>query len=167
LGVGDEDDNNQEDAMARTLSWMLASLLIIPVAAQAQVKPGQWENTVTVKSMDMPGAPPQMAEMMKRSMGGGARTYSHCVTPEQAAQGPRDLIKENKSCQVTNFSMTGGHFTTEMTCSQNGEETKLKSSGSYGPTSFNATTTMAMSGRQQMTMTNEVSGRWVGPCTGK
>lgn len=153
--------------MARSLKWMLATLLIIPVAAQAQVKPGQWETTVKVLKMDIPDAPPQVAEMMKRSMGGGARTYSHCITPEQAAQGPREMIKENKSCQVKNFSMAGGHYSAEMSCSQNGEATMVKSSGSYSPTSYSATSTMTVSGRMRMTATNQVSGRWIGPCTGK
>ena len=153
--------------MVRSLNWMLAGLLIIPVAAQAQVKPGQWETTVKVTKMDMPGAPPQMADAMKRSMAGAPRTFSHCVTPEQAAKGPQEMVKENKSCQMKNFSMAGGHYTAEMTCAQNGEATTVKSSGSYSPTSYSATSTMTMSGRMHMSTTNEVSGRWVGPCTGK
>jgi len=152
--------------MARSLYRIAASLIIIPIAAHAQVKPGQWETTVKVLKMEMPDAPPQFAEMMKRSMGGG-RKISHCITPVQAAQGPREMIKENKSCQVKNFAMAGGHYTAEMSCSQNGATTIVKSSGSYSPTSYSATSTMTMSGRMQMKTTSETSGRWVGPCTGK
>jgi len=153
--------------MARSLNWMLTSLLIIPVAAQAQVTPGQWQTTVKVTKMDMPGAPPQMAEMMKRSMAGGAHTVSSCVTPEQAAQGPREMVKQNKSCKFTKFSMSGGKFSTEMTCVQNGEAMTVRSAGNYGPTSYSATSTMTMTGRMKMTSTSQVAGRRLGPCTGK
>jgi hypothetical protein len=153
--------------MTRLLKPMLASLLIVPAAVQAQVTPGQWQTTVKVTSMEMPGAPPQVAEMMKKSAAGGAHTVSHCVTPQQAAQGPREMIKQNKSCKFNKFSMSGGKFSTEMTCLQEGGTMTVRSAGSYGPNSFKATSAMTMSGRMRMASTSEVTGRRLGPCTGK
>lgn len=154
--------------MARTFNLMLVGLLTAPAAAQAQVTPGQWEMTSTVTSMEMPGAPPQVAQMMKSRMAGGKQNrVSYCITPEQAKQGPQEMLKQNPSCRFTKYSMKAGSLSTEMTCQQNGGTMTARSSGSYTATSFNVTSSAVMSGQMSMKMTTTGTGRRIGPCTGK
>lgn len=136
--------------------------MALPAVAQAQVQPGQWEATVTVQSIDMPGAPPQIAAMMK----GKATRQSYCITPEQAAKGPQEMLKQNPSCHFTKYTMTAGVISTAMTCSQNGGTMTAQANGRYTPTSFNVSSTAVMSGKMSMRMTSTSSGRRVGPCAG-
>ena len=114
----------------------LLALAALPAIAGAQVTPGQWQTTATVESVEMPGAPPQIAQMMRGRMGGGPHVMSYCITPEQAAQGPKEMFKNNPSCRFTSFSMSGGKISTEMVCSQNGGTMTARATGSYTPTSF-------------------------------
>lgn len=149
--------------MAGRIGWTLACLMIAPAAAQAQVEPGQWETTVTVDSVDMPGAPPQMARMM----GGKTTRSSYCLTPEQASKGPQELLKQNQSCRFTHYSMTGGRISTEMSCSQNGGTLIARSEGSYTPTSMKVSSVAQMSGKMEMRMSSSMTGRRIGACAGK
>lgn len=149
--------------MRRSNSFAFACVMTLSAAAQAQVQPGQWEASVTVQSIDMPGAPPQVAAMMR----GKTTKQNYCITPEQAAKGPQEMIKQNPSCRFTKYTMTGGTISTAMICSQNGGTMTAQSNGSYTPTSFNITSTAVMSGQMSMRMTSVGSGRRLGPCTGK
>src|SRR3546814_1206382 len=49
--------------------------------ADAPIQPGLWEMKSAVTDVNMPGAPPQMLEMMKKP-----QTMRHCVTPDQASR---------------------------------------------------------------------------------
>lgn len=151
----------------RTIS-ICVCLLMASAAANAQVQPGQWEASTTVNSIDIPGAPPQVAQMMKGQMASGGRTkMTYCITPQQAAQGPQEMLKQNPSCRFSKYEMKGGRIATEMSCSQNGGTMTARASGSYTPTSFNVTSNTVMSGQMSMRMSSTSTGRRVGPCTGK
>ncbi len=78
--------------------------LALPATAFAQVTPGKWEIVTTVNSVDMPGAPPFVANMMK----GKPIKVSHCLTPEEAAKGPQEMMKARKECRFTRYAMVGG-----------------------------------------------------------
>jgi hypothetical protein len=136
-------------------------LLSLPVAAQAQVQPGMWEASVTVNSIDMPGAPPQVAAMMK----GKTTKQTYCITPEQAKQGPQEMLKQQPSCRFSKYVMARGTISTEMTCKQNGGTMTARASGNYTPTSFNVTSSATMTGGMSMKMTSSSSGRRIGPCS--
>ncbi|MES2497001.1 MAG: DUF3617 domain-containing protein [Pseudomonadota bacterium] len=144
-------------------SLALACCIAVSVPAQAQVQPGQWEASVTVRSIDMPGAPPQVVAMMK----GKTTRQTYCLTAEQAAKGPQEMLKQNPSCRFTKYSMAGGAISTSMICSQNGATMNAQANGSYTATSFNVTSTAVMSGQMSMKMTSTSSGRRLGPCSGK
>ncbi len=151
--------------MAVSTQWICAGLLIMPVSAGAQVTPGQWETVVTIKSMEMPDAPPQVAQMMKSRMAGGKPTRTtYCVTAEQAAKGPQEMLKQNPSCRFTKFSMAGGRISTEMSCKQEGGTMTARSSGTYTAKAFNVNANVVMSGQMSMTMASSNVGRWLGPC---
>jgi hypothetical protein len=149
--------------MRRSSGLAFIAAITLSTAAQAQIEPGQWEATVTVQSMSMPGAPPQVAAMMK----GKATRQSYCITKEQAAKGPQEMLKQNPSCHFTRYSMNGGVISTAMTCSQNGGTMTVQANGQYTATSFNVSSTAVMSGKMSMRMTSTSSGRRVGPCAGR
>lgn len=143
-------------------------LLVVPVLAAAglgapalaQVTPGKWEIVTTVNSVDMPGAPPFVANMMK----GKPIKVSHCLTPEEAARGPQDMMKARKECTFTRYSMAGGKLDSVMVCQQGGGTMTATSSGSFTPTSFTSSARTVMTGAQQMTMTATAVGTRVGDC---
>jgi hypothetical protein len=139
----------------------LAVLFAAPAIVQAQVQPGMWEASVIVQSIDMPGAPPQVAAMMK----GKTTKQTYCITPEQAKQGPQEMLKQNPACRFTQYSMTGGKISTAMTCSQNGGTMTARASGSYTPTSFSVTSSATMTGAMSMKMTSSSTGKRIGPCS--
>lgn len=155
--------------MVRWFNVMPVCLLAASASvANARVQPGQWEASYTVNSIDMPGAPPQVAQMMKSQMAGGKKNrMTYCITPQQAAQGPQEMLKQNPSCRFTKYSMKGGTISTEMSCSHNGGTMTARANGSYTPTSFNVTSSAVMSGGMNMRMTTTNIGRRIGPCTGK
>jgi hypothetical protein len=141
--------------------WILAGACALPLAAQAQgtgIEPGAWEVAVTITSLDMPSAPPAIANMLR----GRTTKVSHCLTPEEAARGPQDMLKTNKSCAFTRYSMTRGQLSSEMVCQQAGSQITAVSTGSFTPTSFSATGQSVSTGSMPMTMTSTSVGQRVG-----
>ena len=148
--------------MRGILALSTISVLAVPAAlwAASPILPGLWETTVTINSVDMPNAPPAVAKMMQ----GHKTVVKHCATAEEVAQGPQEMLKSSPSCHFTRYTMTGGHFSSEMVCSQHGTTVTAKSDGRFTPTGFDATGSSEMSGPQTMRMTTTVSGRRVGDC---
>jgi hypothetical protein len=128
--------------------------------AESMIRPGLWKTTSIVTAVDMPGAPPQVAAMMK----GKPTTVSHCVTPEEVAKDPRALMQTDKSCKVQQFSMAGGRMSATMVCQQRGASMTVRSAGTYTPTSYTATASMVMTGGGGMKMTTNVSSKLIGAC---
>ena len=86
------------------------------LAQGAGVQPGRWEIAITINSVEMKGVPPGIAKMMI----GKTTRVRHCITPEAAARGPQDLLKSDKSCVFTRYSMVGGRLDSAMSCRQGG-----------------------------------------------
>jgi hypothetical protein len=139
------------------------TLIAAPLAAYAQpagIEPGQWEIAVTINAADMPSAPPAVAKMMV----GRTTTIKHCITPEDAARGPQDLLKPGKSCTFTRYNMKGGKLDSEVVCQQGGSTVTAVSTGSFTPTGFTATGRSTTSGGMAMTVDSTSVGRRVGDC---
>lgn len=79
--------------------------------------PGQYSTTITLIEASIPGAPPEMAQMMGQAMN---RTSEHCLTPEMAERGFEDSIKkgQNEACTIDSFSIDDGDVAMAMTCSE-------------------------------------------------
>src|SRR3546814_14392554 len=68
--------------------------------ADAPIQPGLWEMKSAVTDVNMPGAPPQMLEMMKKP-----QTMRHCVTHDQASRGPQELLKQSQGqCKFSTYA---------------------------------------------------------------
>ncbi len=139
-----------------------ALALALPAQAAPGIQPGEWEIAVTINSVDMPGAPAGVANMMR----GKTTTIRHCITPADAARGPQDMMKSDRTCTFTRYSMTGGQLSSEMTCVRRNMTITATSSGSFTPVSFTATGRSVATGGMTMTTTSTTTGRRVGDCKG-
>ena len=86
------------------------------VAANAiKPEPGQYRMTMTFKTAEIPGAPPEMIEMLGRSM---SNTVEYCLTEEDAEKGFEEALTRNQddSCKIERMSMAGGDIDMAMTC---------------------------------------------------
>ncbi|MBV9840125.1 MAG: DUF3617 domain-containing protein [Sphingomonadaceae bacterium] len=144
----------------RILLGAFATAALSTTAGAGIVQPGMWRTTTTVTAVDMPGAPSGIAQMMK----GHPNTFTHCVTPDEAAKDPRALISNDKSCQFKNYSMAGGKLDATMICNHGGGATTISTSGNYTPTSYTAVSHVVDSSRGGMNMTASVSSTLVGAC---
>lgn len=142
------------------LAVVLAAMPAAVFAQGAGVTPGQWEIAVTINSVNVPGQPDTIAKMMT----GKTTKVTHCITPEEAARGPQDMMKTNKECKFTRYSMVGGKMNSEMVCNMGSGTMTAVSSGSFTPTSFSSTSRAVQTGPMTMTMNSSSTGRLVGPC---
>lgn len=80
------------------------------------LKPGQYEATVEMLELDIPGMPAGMAkEMAKRT---SAPKVTYCVTAKDAAQSVKDMIgkAQTGTCEFKKYDISGGRISTEMAC---------------------------------------------------
>lgn len=143
----------------------------------AQRQPGQWESVTTIKSIDIPGAPPQVLQQVQAQVG-HATTQRECLTADQSrdplAQMRRMLSQGNSgNCNFTDQVFAGGTIRIRGTCSPPGGGTaQVSLEGTFTETTLEANLTMnaqgpagaAMPGVTSMNMTAEVRGRRVGDC---
>lgn len=132
--------------------------------ADAPIQPGLWEMKSAVTDVNMPGAPPQMLEMMKKP-----QTMRHCVTPDQASRGPQELLKQSQGeCKFTKYDFTAGRVNAVMQCNsrERGSMT-VTTEGSFTPSSYATTSKMVMNSPMgQMKMTSSGTGKRIGTCKG-
>ncbi|QNQ07812.1 DUF3617 domain-containing protein [Sphingomonas alpina] len=145
--------------MTRLLACLPLALLI-GAAPGSHMQPGKWETRIEIIDVKMPGGPPGVAAAMK----GKPKIVTACVTPEQAAQGPRAVTKADPGCKFTRYSMTNGRISSQLVCSRPRGTVTMTSEGSYTPTSYTAVGRGVMSGKAPMTITTRTSGRRIGPC---
>ena len=153
--------------MAGTVAKVMVASAMAGAAAVAWaqmpgMQPGQWEIAQTTTAIDMPGAPPAIANMMK----GRTVTIKHCVTPQEVAEGPQGAMKRAKGCTINYRAGPGGTYTSQMVCRQGASTTTASSSGRMTGTSFTGTTRLVTTGGQAMTLTSTATGRRVGDCKG-
>ena len=86
-------------------------------ASGKKLKPvaGKYKTSITVTKVDVPGAPPQMAEMMGSAMN---QENEFCLTPEQAEKGFEDSLKQGRddTCKISTFTLDGDQVDMKMSC---------------------------------------------------
>lgn len=138
-----------------------------------KMEAGQWETQMEVTDLQLDGlpegAPPNMADMMKASMG---QTSRSCVTKEQAENPGAQFFAAQKqtNCDVKEFDMSGGKIKSTMTCSgpQGEGSMNMTMSGDYTPSAYDMTMTMESSSLPNgmtMNVKANVTGKRVGDCT--
>jgi hypothetical protein len=131
-------------------------LLLLPAAADLPIRPGKWQSTVTILDVRMPSAPPGMAARMR----GRPQVFTNCVTPAQAANGPRTLLQAtNGKCRYTSFSAAGGRINTVMSCDFGQGGMTVRSTGTYTATSMDVIGSSSTSGKMAMQMKSRTAAR--------
>lgn len=138
----------------------IAAAILLPIAgpalAESKVLPGQWQSTMIVEEMQMPGIPPEVAAMVK----GRPTTVTYCLTPEEARSNPEKMMTQD-DCTVVRFGFEGGAIDAAFTCKTDMGPATMTMAGSYTPESYDIraqTVVGSMSTRSRM------SAKRLGPC---
>jgi hypothetical protein len=81
--------------------------------------PGLYRSTTSLTSFDLPGADPQTADIMRdRFAQVLPQRREFCVTPEAAARGFQDMLRQNQQgdCRVERFEADKSHLSARMSC---------------------------------------------------
>jgi hypothetical protein len=114
--------------------------------AEGTIRPGQWQSTMTIQEMDMPGMPPETQDQMKKMFAG------------------------NDQCRYDHFTMGGGKIDAQMHCNQQGTTQTMTMAGTYGPESYAMQMTSKTEGGpagEPMSMKMKVEAKRIGECTAK
>ena len=157
---------------AATFVAGLAAVNFAPGDLAAQVleeemrpETGQYQASLTLVSLDMPDAPPEIATMMGQMLG---RDFDYCLTPQDVEEGYQSVMNraQQGECSYERFNATGGTIDAEMTCDVEGRAMTMVMQGSG--TSTASDVTMTMTGDMGMgpgSMTMRVVQERVGPCS--
>ena len=138
----------------------------IDAADEIKPEPGKYRATMTVVEADIPGAPPEMIEMMRQSM---TRTNEICITPAEAENGFREAFsQQNEDCTVNRFALDGGDIDMAMTCSGQAESMEMALSGTVAPTRSDLRMTMQgdVPGMGAMNIAMTMKQERIGDCDG-
>jgi hypothetical protein len=135
-------------------------------AAATGLKPGKWEHKVELLDVQSKNMPKQFLDGMRNAM---SSTTSSCLTPEEAAVGPKALIEradlKKIHCRFDKAEMAGGTISTVMTCDTPGGTMTVNSTGTYSATEYSVDGAMTQTGRMDLSEKTRTTGRWVGECT--
>lgn len=135
--------------------WIAGGALVAAAAASgtlsAQIEPGnapmagEYSARISFISIDLPGAPPQMADMMSRMM---SRTTTYCLTEEEIAEGYRAITDRSmrdgaNDCSYERFDFSGGAIDAVMLCEMDGRDMRMEMQGSGNATSSDITMTIS------------------------
>lgn len=135
------------------------------------IKPGEWESTVTIEDISMPGMPAGAAAKMKNMVASG-RTTTTCVSPEEVKKPDPDFFAGNDKCRYDHFKMGSGTIDAEMHCTQEGRTQVMQMNGNYSPDTYTMHMTSKAEGAGEgpganMTMKMKVEAKRVGECTAR
>lgn len=162
---GDDKSVEKKDASAAEVAKAVKD-------AGVKLKPGRWELTMNFAKFEVEGMPPEAKKAMEQMLGKG-RTYSNCLTEEEAEKPDGAFFgQEGANCRYETFTMDGGKVDAAMTCKgegpQGATEAKMKMTGTYGADAY--TMTMDMQGAapngKTMNMTMAIAGKHAGTCQG-
>ena len=150
-----------------------------PAAPASSLQPGRWEMTMRVVSLDMPNAPPEIAERLRAQPMPPPQMTPNCITPQEASDfvgNFRQQLLQNQtmSCEIGDQQFGNGQIRISMTCrGQNGQpDQRLAMVGSFTGTSIQAAVTAGSSmpvgngTMQSVRIESTLTGRRVGECNG-
>lgn len=126
---------------------MKAALIALPLLAltlascsgraDGELEPGQWKQTVTIKSIEAPKAPPQAQEAMDK-MAGKVTTNESCMGADEAKQGVKSMaeaIQQGGKCTAGKFETAGGKISGKFDCKLTATgSSAMELTGNYEPT---------------------------------
>jgi len=171
--------NSQNNAGSNQVAGNASSSATTPAGATT-LRPGRWEMTMRVISLDMPNAPPEMLAQLRAQPMPPPQTTANCMTPEEsadlAANFRRQILQNqpNLSCQVGDQQFGAGRIRLSMTCTgQNGQpDQRLAMVGSFTDSSIqvavsaDSSTPVGNGTAQAVRIESTLTGRRVGECNG-
>lgn len=138
-------------------------------AASSAVKPepGKYSLTMEVLEIDIPGAPPEAAEMMRGMM--SAQSQEYCLTQEEVDKGFEEMARQgqDENCTFERFDVDGGDIDAKMSCDIPGQgAVTMTMVGSGTSTSSEMDMTMQgdMTGMGESTIRMKASHERIGDC---
>lgn len=133
------------------------------------VRPGQWEQTVTLLKIEAPGMPPEAKEYMQRAMD-KAQVNNVCLSKEQAENPREDFFTgADKNCTYEHFNWGGGKIDINLICKHEAATTTMAMTGTYSTDNYALTMTTtnntAAAAAGNMTLTMKVDAKRTGECT--
>lgn len=141
------------------------------------IQPGQWEMTTRMTEIEVPGAPPEIANQMRTAMANQTQTQNRCITPEEAANPTRGMMNPSgqaEGCTFTDQTFAGGRILVSGSCpapgGQGTVQTRLE--GTYtGTTMETRVSAEVQAGAsappgmpRTVRMTGTMTGRRTGDC---
>ena len=104
---------------------------------------GMYESDITLLSMNMPGVPANMVDMMR---GMFERKTKFCITPEEVEEGFQQAPRKSQEgeCSYDSFNAANGRIDAVLVCKGENGTMTMEMSGTGTPTSSDVT--MEMSG---------------------
>lgn len=103
--------------------------------------PGQYAAEMTVISVDMPDAPPNLAQMVVQMM---SRKFEFCLTPEEVEQNFRAILNRGQDgCTYTRYNASGGTIDAELICEGDEGPITMVMEGTGSPTASDVNMTMS------------------------
>lgn len=138
--------NSEPSVTATNASVSDVQNQVAAAGAEAQMKPGRWEGTVTMSTTMPAGMPAQPAQ---------TQNVAACITPDQVKPGANPFSGQlAQGCKYDKFAMQGGKIDATMSCDLQGVKTNGTVAGTFTNEAYN------------MKSTTEVSGAAAGPMAG-
>lgn len=108
-------------------------------------EPGLYRSTVEIEEFAIPGAPPQVAEMMRNSAKSN-QSHDYCVTAEDVEKGFEETLRKSQQgeCDYKRFDIDGGRIDAALTCRDQGRTVDIQLSGTGTATSSDMAMSMTM-----------------------
>jgi len=135
-------------------------------------EPGQYESTMKILDLSIPGLPADQAAQMKQMMGSmSSQTHSFCLTEEEANQGFEEMIRKSQQgeCTFDRFNATANAIDAKMTCkAEEGGDATITMKGTMHATSSTMDMEMDQNNADipggKMHMKMQVTSKRVGEC---
>lgn len=137
-------------------------------SADIKPQPGLYRSTVEVLEFSIPGAPPEVNDMMRGNM--ARRTSEYCLTQEEADRGFEKMARqsqEGRDCKVEKFTVDGSDIDARMTCAVPGQgQMTMTMTGTGSPTGSDMDMSMKgdFAGQGEASMRMKVSNERIGDC---
>lgn len=130
-------------------------------------EPGKYSVSMEVLEVSIPGAPPEVAEMMRGTMSG--QTQEYCMTQADVDKGFEEMARQgqDENCTFERFDIDGGDIDAKMSCDIPGQGTMtMTMDGAATPTSSVMEMTMQgnMAGIGDSTIKMKASHQRIGDC---
>lgn len=152
--------NTQTGWTTTTTGTSSSSSSLIPSASALVIQPGKWETRREVLEVTMSGLPAGISAPKPAT-----QTATSCLSPEDAAKGPEEMLKSaNSACQTAKSVFADGKIELEMTCSLPSGTIHVSSHGVYSATQILTDTVVTRSGKVSGSEKSHTIARRVGNC---